>query len=232
MGACFESNLNYYGSTFGYGDPLDLTTHPNLRSLSCQDNQAITSVKCPNIDGHYVELGTGAFAGCVHLERIYGNFLITGSRVFDTCSVLVLNDETTYNSYPLTSYPVPYVPGNKVCNIKISDTLTSTAEMFSNCPEISGNDFTMIMMLLTDNITNMNKMFLGCRKVDAIIRYDVFRHCPNVTSLTAFAANSGLKGGIYSRDDNYSESDSTTWGTFDFIRNINSLTEAFANSGL
>ena len=232
MGACFESNLNYYGSTFGYGDPLDLTTHPNLRSLSCQDNQAITSVKCPNIDGHYIELGTGAFAGCVHLERIYGNFLITGSRVFDTCSVLVLNDETTYNSYPLTSYPVPYVPGNKVCNIKISDTLTSTAEMFSNCPEISGNDFTMIMMLLTDNITNMNKMFLGCRKVDAIIRYDVFRHCPNVTSLTAFAANSGLKGGIYSRDDNYSESDSTTWGTFDFIRNINSLTEAFANSGL
>jgi len=104
--------------------------------------------------------------------------------------------------------------------------------MFSNCPEISGNDFTMIMMSLTDNITNMNKMFLGCRKVDAIIRYDVFRHCPNVTSMTAFAANSGLKGGIYSRDDNYSESDSTTWGTFDFIRNINSLTEAFANSDL
>jgi len=30
MGACFESNLNYYGSTFGYADPLDLTTHPNL----------------------------------------------------------------------------------------------------------------------------------------------------------------------------------------------------------
>jgi len=92
--------------------------------------------------------------------------------------------------------------------------------MFSGCTSLSGSDFVMLMLELHDNITSLNKMFLNCISIDAEIGYDLFRHCPNVTNITSFAENTSIKGGIYSRKSDYSESDTTTYGTFDFLKGL------------
>jgi hypothetical protein len=92
--------------------------------------------------------------------------------------------------------------------------------MFSGCSSLSGNDFSMIMLKLTANMTSLNKMFLNCSSIDAEINYDLFRHCPNATNITSFAEGTSICGGIYSRSSNYNESDTTTYGTFDFIKNV------------
>jgi len=104
--------------------------------------------------------------------------------------------------------------------------------MFSNCYALSGSDFKMIMLSLTDNITSLNKMFLNCSSVDAEINYDLFRHCPNVTNITSFAENTLLRGGIYSRTSEYNENDSTTWGTFDFLPELEQASNAFSGSAI
>jgi hypothetical protein len=59
--------------------------------------------------------------------------------------------------------------------------------MFRGCGALSGGDFNMIMLSLTNNITSLNKMFLNCYGIDAEVKYDLFRHCPNVTNITSFA---------------------------------------------
>jgi hypothetical protein len=88
------------------------------------------------------------------------------------------------------------------------------------------------MLSLTDNITSLNKMFLNCTSVDAEINYDLFRHCPNVTNITSFAEGAKISGGIYSRTENYSSSDTTTYGTFDFIPNLEQASNAFTGTNL
>jgi len=104
--------------------------------------------------------------------------------------------------------------------------------MFSGCFSLSGSDFNMLMLSLTDNITSINKMFLNCTSVDAEINYDLFRHCPNVTNITSFAESTLLRGGIYSRTADYDENDSTTWGTFDFLPELEQASNAFSNSAI
>jgi hypothetical protein len=76
------------------------------------------------------------------------------------------------------------------------------------------------MLSLTDDMTSLNKMFLNCTSVDAEINYDLFRHCPNVTNINSFAEGTKIRGGIYSRTSNYDPSDTTTYGTFDFLPNL------------
>jgi len=90
----------------------------------------------------------------------------------------------------------------------------------------------MMMLNLTNNITSLNKMFLNCSAIDAEINYDLFRHCPNVTNITSFAEGTSLRGGIYSRTPDYSESDSTTWGTFDFLSGLEQASNAFSSAAL
>jgi len=38
--------------------------------------------------------------------------------------------------------------------------------------------------------------------------------------MTSFAEGTSLTGGIYSRKDDYSAEDTTTYGTFDFLPNL------------
>ena len=50
--------------------------------------------------------------------------------------------------------------------------------------------------------------------------------------LTSFAEGTSLRGGIYSRTLDYSESDSTTWGTFDFLSGLEQASNAFSSAAL
>jgi hypothetical protein len=104
--------------------------------------------------------------------------------------------------------------------------------MFSGCTSLSGNDFTMIMLLLHQGITNLTKMFYNCISANAVIKYDLFRHCPNAINISSFAEGAGIRGGIYSRTDDYDVNDTTTYGTFDFIRDVRSISNAFCNSSI
>lgn len=214
-------NLNYYGSA--QDNILDLRQFDNLEEIIATDNQKLSQVLCSNTP--QVTLNSSAFAGCGALRKLQGKFLLNGNRVFDSCSSFQINENRIYSNYPLLSYPVPYV--ENACNFTISPNISSLSEMFNNCSSLSGNDFTLMMLLIHDGITNISKMFNNCTSVDAIIKYDLFRHCPNVVDMTSFAANSGLKGGIYSRTYNYSVEDTTTWGTFDFIKDVKSISNAF-----
>ena len=232
LGMTTISYLNYYDTTPLHTDYLDLDQFTNLESLTINDNQSIQSIKCANNYGHQIKLAGASMVNCSNLSSIYGNFLITGTRVFSGCSRLTINSSNIYNNYPVISYPVPFVDNEYACNLEFASSLNSTEEMFSGCSSLSGNDFSMIMLLLHDNITNLSKMFLNCSSADAVIRYDVFRHCPNAINLSSFAEGAGIKGGIYSRADTYSDEDTTTWGTFDFIRDVRSISNMFSNSGL
>ena len=204
----------------------------NLVSLTLTDNTNIVKVICEHSQDHWITLQSSALSGCNRLSRIQGNFILNGTRIFDQCPNLVLNDDRIYNNNPVISYPVPYISDSTSCNIKFDPNLSSVAEMFNMCSSITGNDFSMIMLLLHSNITNINRMFNHCTSVDAVVHYDIFRHCPNVIDMTQFACETRLKGGIYSRTSTYSESDTTTWGTFDFVREAKSLTGAFVGTNL
>jgi len=163
---------------------------------------------------------------------MYGNFQVEGPRVFSNCYQLKLNKDRIYSQYPVLQYPVPFINDNEACNIVMNPLMNSAEELFSGCVSLSGNDFSMIMLSLTDNITSLNKMFTGCDSIDAEIPYDLFRHCPNVTNITSFAEGTSIKGGIYSRTSNYDEDDTTTYGTFDFLKNIEQASYAFSGTDL
>ena len=224
-------------STFNYDntpvtDFLDLTQFRDLEFIYLNNNKYISGIKCANIEGKPIKLAERALADCSNLQYMYGNFQVEGPRVFSNCYQLKLNKDRIYSQYPVLQYPVPFIDDNEACNIVMNPLMNSAEELFSGCYNLSGNDFSMIMLSLTNNITSLNKMFTGCDSVDAEISYDLFRHCPNVTNITSFAEGTSIKGGIYSRTDNYDEDDTTTYGTFDFLRNIEQASYAFSGTDL
>jgi hypothetical protein len=75
-------------------------------------------------------------------------------------------------------------------------------------------------------------MFLGCNSINTEIKYDLFRHCTNVTNITSFAEGTRISGGIYSRMSNYDPSDTTTYGTFDFLPNLVQASNAFRSTAI
>jgi hypothetical protein len=104
--------------------------------------------------------------------------------------------------------------------------------MFNGCTSLSGNDFSMLMLKLHSNITSLNKMFINCNSIDAEIKYDLFRHCPNVTNITSFAESTAIRGGIYSRKADYDAEDTMTYGTFDFLPHLQQASNAFSGTAL
>ena len=211
-------------------DYLDLEHFTDLENINLTDNRSVQGVICPNIRDHYINLHGNALANCNNLTFLYGNFKILGTRVFLNCYQLTLNSDRIYSQYPVLQYPVPFIDDPQACNITFGEYLNSTDELFNGCFKLSGSDFNMIMLSLTDNITSLNKMFLNCTSVDAEINYDLFRHCPNVTNINSFAEGTRIKGGIYSRTSNYDPSDTTTYGTFDFLPNLQQASNAFTAS--
>lgn len=226
------SYINYSDTDNLVTNYLDLRQFTNLEYLTLSENRSVRGVKCANIQTNKIKLVNNALQGCSSLEFLYGNFIITGTRVFLDCQNLVLNTDYIYNNYPVLQYPVPFINNQDSCNITFSSDLTSTDEMFSNCIQLSGSDFKMLMLRLHDRIVSLNKMFMNCINIDAEVSYDLFRHCPNVTNINSFAEGTSIQGGIYSRSDDYSESDTTTYGTFDFIPNIQQASNAFSGTNL
>lgn len=213
-------------------DCLDLQHFTNLQSIMLAFNQQVKGLKCPNIQDNQIELYDDAFYNCTYLKYIYGNFIIKGVRVFMDCTSLTLNSDSIYNNYAVLQYPVPFIDNSEACNISYDPYLNSTEELFNRCMSLSGNDFTMLMLKMHDNMTSLNKMFLNCTNVDAEIKYDLFRHCPNVININSFAEGTAITGGIYSRSTNYDESDTTTYGTFDFLPNLKQASNAFSNTSI
>lgn len=217
--------LNYYGTTPLVVDYLDLDQFENLQSLYLRDNISVKGVKCANIQSNKITLNAVALANCSSLAFLYGNFKLAGTRIFNNCNSLQLNSDAIYNTYGLLQYPVPFANDERACNITLDPSLNSMEEMFSGCLALSGSDFNMMMLLLNDNITNLSKMFLNCVGINAEIKYDLFRHCPNVTNITSFAEGTEIQGGIYSRSE-------TSEGTFDFLPKLESASAAFNSTNI
>ena len=215
--------INYYGTTPLVTSYLDLDQFTQLKTLIARDNETIKGIKCSQQT--QIVLGNTALINCRQMEFLYGNFLLDGVRIFSGCSSLNLNKSNIYNNYGLLQYPVPFANDEYACNLALSPELNSMEEMFSGCSSLTGGDFTMLMLLLNDNITNLSKMFSGCSNIDTEIKYDLFRHCPNVTNITSFAEGTSITGGIYSRSTNYES-------TFDFIPKVQSVSYAFSGTQL
>ena len=232
LSSSYISYINYANTTPLVTTYLDLQHFQNLEYINLSENRNIRGVKCHNVQDRPINLQGSCMSGCSGMQFLYGNFKITGTRVFLDCASLTLNSSRIYSSYPVLQYPVPFINDSEACNIAFSPELASTDEMFNGCSSLSGSDFNMLMLQLHDGITSLNKMFMNCASVDAEIAYDLFRHCPNVTNITSFAESTSLCGGIYSRSSNYSSEDSTTWGTFDFLSNLQQVSNAFSGSGI
>lgn len=230
------SNISYlnYDNTIPLATThLDLQQFNDLQILTLTDNKNIYGVKCANNYNSPIKLMGNAFSGCSNLQFLHGNFIIMGTRVFLDCGSLTLNSPSIYSNYPvLGNYPVPFIDDQNACNISFDTNLTSTDEMFNGCYSLSGSDFIMLMLKLHSNIASLNKMFLNCRGIDAEINYDLFRHCPNVTNINSFLESTSVKGGIYSRKADYDVSDTTTYGTFDFLPHLQQASNAFSGTGL
>lgn len=208
---------------------LDLEQFEDLQTLVLTDNKTIQGVKCPNNQDKPIRLSTSALAGCNSMQFLYGNFIITGTRVFSDCSALTLNSPSIYSQYGIQ---FSFIDRDDACNITFDTNLSSTDEMFNGCTSLSGNDFSMLMLKLHSNITSLNKMFINCNSIDAEIKYDLFRHCPNVTNITSFAESTAIRGGIYSRKADYDAEDTMTYGTFDFLPHLQQASNAFSGTAL
>lgn len=222
--------LNYDNSpSLNY---LDLKHFNNLETIILRDNSYIRGLVCQNSPDHTVTLSGSSLENCSGLSYMYGHFIISGTRVFNGCQNLTLNTDRIYSQYAVLQYPVPFVDDNEACNIDISTSLSSTEELFSGCYTLSGGDFQMIMLKLTSNIMSLNKMFLNCFNVNTELTYDIFRYCPNVTNISSFVEGTSVRGGIYSRSNNYDSADTGTYGTFDFIPQLEQASNAFSSSNL
>lgn len=203
-------------------DYLDLKDFENLNTLYVQDCQNINKIVCANNYDNPIELVAGAFEGCRSLINLYGNFIVTGTKVFANCSQLKLNLDPTED----------FKSGENVTNISFLEGLNSCYNMFNNCSSLNINDFRYIMEKLPQTVNSLEGMFLGCSGISGRIHRGLLNKCSNVTSLKDAFSGTELSGYLYSRKDNYTEDDTSTWGFFDFAKNITTLENAFSNSAI
>lgn len=219
------SNTNI--STLKYNDRvvdyLDLSAFKNLQGIKANRCESLVKVKCNNDRTNPIELGTSAFKDCSNLKRVLGHIELTGSEVFRGCPQFSMNPPDIYNIYGTDSF----LEGEDTTNISFAASLPSTYYCFESNMSLSYNDFKYLMVRLVPSITSLEGMFKGCSGINGDIWYDLFRYCPNVSSLSSTFTYTQLSGIFFSRASNYSATNDSTWGILDFLPKLTDAEAAF-----
>lgn len=201
-------------------DYIDLTHFEELSDLKVSECGYITKIVCTNNQDNPIELQSKAFYGCSNLKYLYGNFTICGSEVFRGCNSLVFGLDANQS----------FREGQEVLNLQFIPTLDSTLGMFQNCLQFNLDDFKYIMNILPESLTSLESMFNGCRNISGDLYRGLFRRVPNLKNIKKAFAGTNLSGPVYSRTSDYKESDTSTWGLFDYTKELAILEEAFSNT--
>lgn len=208
---------------YGFATPdnyLNLEDFKDLNSIRLQECANITKIVCANNRENPIELGISAFEGCSQLRELYGNFVIEGEKVFSGCVSLKLNLDNT----------VDFSEGSGVINISFNQKLTNCYNLFANCSSLDIDSFRYIMNKIPESVTSLEGMFYGCSGIEGKINRTLLNKCANVLSLKDAFLGTRLYGALESRKSNFSESDKSTWGFFDFVRKVTNIENAFNNT--
>lgn len=224
-----RTNISYLTfNDFANTEFLDLSNFPDLSNITASDCPRLTRVVCQNNPDNPIELQINAFSSCSALERIEGNFSLMGFEIFKGCSRFVINSPYTYQTYGTKSY----YEGTGVTNISLHSNLNTCEGMFEGCSNLSYNDFKYMMGKLTNKISSLERMFKGCYNINGELWYDLFRNSQNVSSIKEFLSGSSIGGVFYSRNQNYSYEDDSTWGILDFLPKLINSESAFSGTNI
>lgn len=207
---------------------LDLSAFPDLSDINADSCQQLVEVKCCNNEDNPIELLDSAFRSCGALTRVKGNYCICGGEVFRGDYSLILNEESVYT----TNGTDVFLEGEDVTNIRFSEDLEEAYYTFESCYSLSYNDFKYIMVRLTSNLTSLEGMFKSCSGIRGDLWYDIFRYCPNVNSIKEAFTDTSLTGIFFSREEQYSQSNDSTWGILDFLPKVTDAESAFQGTGI
>ena len=198
---------------------VDLSQSDVITDVMMQENSAVKVLRCTYDKANPVELVENAFHNCSGLQRIYGNFIITGSQVFKGCSQLVLNSDDEYSVMGVDTDAWT----NTGANLKLDPSLTSALSMFEGDSLLSTNDFRYMIARLTKSLTTVERMFKDCRNISMALTPTLFYNCgSNLKTIDYFLYDTSVSGTIYSG----------TSGTFSYIPGVTSGVYAFANTNL
>lgn len=214
-------SINIANTTIGYlkydnevdTTCLDLSRFADMSDITAYNNLQLVTVKCPDNADNPIELQSSAFNGCTNLESITGYFCIQGNDVFRNCSSFSLNRETNENT-------------------KIKFDTDSLYRTFEGCTKLTYADFKYLMLQLNSKVTSLDSTFKDCTNIRGAIWRDMFKLCPNLTTIKEAFCHTNLSGIFYSRTSDYSESDDFTWGILDFCKNLINTELAFQGTSL
>lgn len=216
-----RTNLEYlqYGviNTSTY---LDLSMFPDLENIQAVECSKIKKIACCNNKENPIELVSNSFEGCSDLTELYGNFIITGEKVFYSCGNLKLNLDRTKD----------FTEGTNVTNISFQEGLLSGYNTFYGCSSLDIEAFRYLMNRLPSSLVTMESMFSGCGGIVGEINRGLLNKCSKLDTLKDAFAGTKLFGAIESRTSNYSLEDKSTWGFFDYVPNLTSLERAFSGT--
>jgi hypothetical protein len=216
-----RTNLEYlqYGviNTSTY---LDLSMFPDLENIQAVECSKIKRIACCNNKENPIELVSNSFEGCSDLTELYGNFIITGEKVFYSCGNLKLNLDRTKD----------FTEGTNVTNISFQEGLLSGYNTFYGCSSLDIEAFRYLMNRLPSSLVTMESMFSGCGGIVGEINRGLLNKCSKLDTLKDAFAGTKLFGAIESRTSNYSLEDKSTWGFFDYVPNLTSLERAFSGT--
>lgn len=219
-------------SAFKYNDQqdldyLDLSNFKDLDSIITNENKELVRIKVANNPDNPIDLPSRAFYNCTNLEKIEGNFRITGVETFKGCALLELNDFETYSFYGTS-----FIDKEDSANISFHPTLVSLQGTFENCSKISYDDFKYLKIRIGSAVTSIETMFKGCNGISGDLHYDMFVTSPNLLNIKEAFSGCKLKGRFYSRSLNYDPNNKQTWGILDFIPKVQDAEGAFENNSI
>ena len=232
MSKTYLSGIKFTDVEFDY---LDFTGFDELNSIIITDCENITKVSCKNNPAKPVNLYSHSFSGCLNLKRVTGNYNISGINVFKNCRQLIINDPRTYSNQGVSNFLTDFMIGEELIqatNIKFDNLSSNLFGTFESCVSLTYDDFKLLMPKIGDNITSMEAMFKGCFNINGAIWYDMFRNCKNVTILKETFSGTNLSGVFYSRDLNFNENDTSTYGILDFLPKLTDCESAFEGTNL
>lgn len=209
-------SLNYDSSD--NVDYLDLSNFPDLQDIQAYNCSELTKVVCSNNVDNPIELQGNSFKNCSNLTDLYGYFNIQGTEVFRGC----------------TNFSLKRQDGEEFMEnaTNMSFSTISLYYTFEGCTSLTYSDFKYIMSKLNSTVTSIEGIFKGCTGINGAIWRDIFKPCPNLTSIKDAFNDTNISGIVYSRASNYSDDDISTYGIFDFCRNLIDAENAFSSTKL
>ena len=195
-------------------DYLDLYNFPYLDNIMANGCKKLTKVVCKNDLANPINLNNYSFYGCNALTRVVGHYNICGIEVFKGCSKFILNDQEVYNTVETDADLT--IEGST--NISFNQSISNLLGCFNGCSSLTSEDFKRLMIRIPNSVTSLEATFKGCYAINCEIWRSIFSNCRNVVSLKETFNNSGITGTFYSRKNNFSQDDETTWGILDYLQ--------------